>query len=110
MKQREFILLCLMASVAIWAKAQNRNWQTGILSRTEPIKVREGSTETATIAGYLNDSRNSFSPANTPTTTTTPDFETYQEFKLKPAKKYMSFASICSTHGPSPHFQRSASA
>lgn len=83
MKQRGFILLCLMLSVALWAKAQNRNWQTGTLSRTERIKVHEGSTETTTIDGYLNANRNSYSPANIPTTTTTPDFETYQEFTIE---------------------------
>ncbi len=82
MKQRAFILLCLMLSVALWAKAQNRNWQTGTLSRTERIKVHEGSTETTTIDGYLNANRNSYSPANIPTTTT-PDFETYQEFTIE---------------------------
>lgn len=86
-KQRTFILLCLLLGVAVWAKAQNRTWQTGTLSKIVHMKVREGSTETATIAGYLNDNRDSFSPANIPSTSTTPDFETYQEFTIEAGQR-----------------------
>jgi hypothetical protein len=82
-KQRAFILLCLLLSIAVWAKAQNRSWQTGTLNKTDYMKVREGNTETATMSGYLNANRNSFSPANIPSTTITPDFETYQEFTIE---------------------------
>lgn len=76
-------MLCLMLMVVIWAKAQDRNWQTGTLSKSEHMKVREGSTETTTIDGYLNDSRNSYSASNISTTNTTNDYETYQELTIE---------------------------
>jgi hypothetical protein len=82
-KQPAFILFCALLSAAVWAPAQNRTWQTGTLSKSVHIRMREGSTETANIAGYLNDNRNSFSTANIPGTTGTPDFETYQEFTIE---------------------------
>ena len=87
MKKRPFMLLYLMLTVAIWAKAQSRNWQTGRLTQSERVKVREGSTESTTLDGYLNFSRNSYSPDNTNTTATTDNYQTYQVFTIKAGHK-----------------------
>ena len=83
MKQPTLTLLCVLLSVAVWAPAQTRAWQTGTLSKSVQIKMQEGSRETGSIAGYLNDNRNSFSTANVPNTSSTPDFATYQEFTIE---------------------------
>jgi hypothetical protein len=81
-KFRSYSLLCLIVIVGASGDAQNRSWQVGKLSKTEHVEVRQGRTDTATIDGYLNDNRNSFSPNNTATDTASRDYENYQEYAI----------------------------
>jgi hypothetical protein len=72
-----------MATFAFLDQAENRNWQTGTLIKSEHVKVRDGSAESTGIDGYLNDSRYAFSPNDITTTTRTDIIETYQVFTIR---------------------------
>lgn len=67
---------CVMLSLAFWASAQNpsRDWQAGKLVETEQTKVPSGSTKN-TSRDYDNNSSSSH-------TTTTEDYDTYQNYTI----------------------------
>src|ERR1700677_1177869 len=75
MKQKRLIVLCTMLSAALWAGAQNRNWQTGTLLEAEQTKVRDGSTKNTTSNDDDDGSKNR-------TTTTTENYDPYEVFTI----------------------------
>jgi hypothetical protein len=79
MKRRNIVFLCLTVAVAVWANAQNRNWQKGTLLETEQTKVRDGSTRHTTSNGD--------NSSQTSTTTTTENYDTYQVFTIDAGQK-----------------------
>lgn len=83
MKRRNIVFLYLAFAVAVWANAQNRNWQKGTLLETEQTKVRDGSTRHTSSNG--NDNGNNYSQNST--TTTTENYDTYQVFTIDAGQK-----------------------
>ena len=79
MKRRNLIFLGVMFTVAVWANAQNRNWQKGALLETEQTKVHEGSTRHTTSNGD--------NSSQTSTTTKTDNYDTYQVFTIDAGQK-----------------------
>lgn len=86
-RARNFLLFLLMLAFAAWSEAGSRNWQSGTLRKTERIKVYEGAIRTSTLDGYLNFSRNSYSPDNTSTSTTAEDYVRCQVFTIEAGEK-----------------------
>jgi hypothetical protein len=78
MKMRKFLVLCLVLTSTVWAKAQTRDWQTGTLMETEQQKVLEGSTTNRTTNG--SGSNGNYSQDST--TTKTDNYDTYQVFTI----------------------------
>jgi hypothetical protein len=77
-KLRKILTLCLVLTLVVLAKAQNRDWLTGTLLETEQQKVLEGSTSNRTSSG----SGNNGNYSQDSTTTKTDNYDTYQVFTI----------------------------
>ena len=95
MRQRKFLVLyssfvlCAIFSLANCAHTQNasRAWQTGTLVETEKTQVPSGTTKNTSSDGAIKNKGNKQDYSVNSTSTTTQDYDTYQNYTIDDGKK-----------------------
>jgi hypothetical protein len=95
MRQQKFVVLysrlvlCAIFSLLNCAHAQttSRTWQTGTLVETEKIQVPTGTTKNTTSDGAIKNKGNKQDYSVNSTSTTTQDYDTYQNYTIDDGKK-----------------------
>jgi hypothetical protein len=95
MRRRRFLVLCpisvlctiFSASIFAHGASTSRNWHTGMLVETEQTKVATGTTKNTTSDGAIKNKGNKQDYSVNSTSTTTQDYDTYQNYTIDDGKK-----------------------
>lgn len=95
MRRRRFLVLCpisvlctlFSASIFAHGATPSRNWHTGMLVETEQTKVASGTTKNTTSDGAIKNEGNKQDYSVNSTSTTTQDYDTYQNYTIDDGKK-----------------------
>jgi hypothetical protein len=82
-------VLCSILCASNFAQGQraSRDWHTGMLVETEQTKVPSGTTKNTTSDGAINNKGNKQDYSVNSTSTTTQDYDTYQNYTIDDGKK-----------------------